>query len=249
MNRFITQSIRLVVIMLSVFSTMAFAEDGLTRSISVTGEAVVKVEPDMVIVTFGVETYDNDIVAAKEQNQAIVQKAFAAIRELGIEESAIQTDHISIEPRYKDRSYESDTISGYFVRNTVAVTLKEPEKLEDLLTKLLQTGITSVHSVNFQVSDLKPHREHARELALLAAKEKAEKMTAVLGQKLGRPTQIVENQNYWWVNGWGGRYSSMSQNVVQNAAPAGGEGEEADSVALGKISVRANVSVTFELAE
>ena len=249
MKRFIIQSMLLVVTTLFFFSTMAFADDDPERTISVTGEAVVKVEPDMVIVTFGVETYHNDIVAAKEQNQAIVQKAFAAIRELGIEENAIQTDHISIEPRYKDSSYERGSISGYFVRNTVAVTLKEPKTLEELLTNLLQTGITSVHSVNFQVSDLKPHREQARELALLAAKEKAEKMTAVLGQKLGRPTQIVENQNYWWVNGWGGRYSSMSQNVVQNASPAGGEGEEADSVALGKISVRANVSVTFELAE
>lgn len=249
MKRFTIQSMLLVVTTLFFFSTMAFAEDEPSRTISVTGEAVVKVEPDMVIVTFGVETFDNEIVAAKEQNQAIVQKAYAAIRELGIEQSAIQTDHISIEPRYKDSSYERGSINGYFVRNTVAVTLKEPNKLEDLLTNLLQTGITSVHNVDFQVSELKPHREHARELALLAAKEKAEKMTAALGQTLGRPTQIVENQNNWWMNGWGGRYSAMSQNVVQNAAPAGGEGETGDSVALGKISVRANVSVTFELVD
>ena len=232
-----------------LISSMAFAEEQPVRTIMVTGEAIVKVEPDMVIVTFGVETYNNDIITAKEQNQAVVKKAFAVIRELGIEESAIQTDHISIEPRYKDSSYERGSINGYFVRNTAAVTLKEPKTLEELLTRLLQTGITSVYNVDFQVSDLKPHREQARELALVAAKEKAEKMTAVLGQKLGRPTQIVENQNYWWVNGGRGRYSSMSQNVVQNAAPAGDQGETGESVALGKISVRANVSVTFELAD
>jgi len=249
MNRFLTKALFFMVVTVLFFSSTAQAEEQLERTVMVSGEAVVKVEPDMVVVTFGVETYDNEIVAAKEQNQTIVQKAFAAIHELGLEESAIQTDHISIEPRYKDSSYERGSINGYFVRNTVAVTLKDPKKLEDLLTNLLQTGITSVHNVDFQVSELKPHREQARELALLAAKEKAEKMTAVLGQKLGRPTQIVENQNYWWMNGWGGRYSSMSQNVVQNAAPAGGEGEMGDSVALGKISVRANVSVTFELVD
>ncbi len=248
MTRFSVNATLFMFAALLMLSSIAYADDDPARTISVTGEAVVKVEPDTVVATFGVETYDNEIVAAKEQNKDVIQKAFAAVRELGIEENAIQTDHISIEPRYKDSSYERGSINGYFIRNTFAVTLKEPEKLEELLTKLLQTGITSVHGVDFQVSELKPHREQARELALLAAKEKAEKMTAVLGQKLGRPMQIQENQNDWWMGRYG-RASYMSQNVMQNAEPTGGQDDMGESVALGKISVRANVSVTFELVD
>jgi uncharacterized protein YggE len=62
------------------------------------------------------------------------------------------------------------------------------------------------------------------------------------------------NENYngspWWYNsswaGWGsGRNHGMSQNVIQDVP--GGSGEISETIALGKISIRANVSVTFEL--
>jgi hypothetical protein len=77
-------------------------------------------------------------------------------------------------------------------------------------------------------------------------------MAAVLGQSVGAPIQISENYSgspwgYWssW-SGWGyGRNQGMSQNVVQNVQ--GGSGEIGETIALGKISIRANVGVTFEL--
>ena len=75
---------------LTLFSTLAAAGIGAEtgadgdgerpRAITVSGEAVVKVEPDTVILTFGVETWDKDIMRAKELNQEIVKKAFAVER-------------------------------------------------------------------------------------------------------------------------------------------------------------------------
>ena len=38
------------------------------QKIMVNGEAVVKVEPDQILITFGVETWDNDIMIAKQKN-------------------------------------------------------------------------------------------------------------------------------------------------------------------------------------
>ena len=101
-------------------------------------------------------------------------------------------------------------------------------------------------------TEFKNHREHARELALLAAREKAEKMSAVLGQKVGAPLQIIDNGSPWWHysswSGWGyGRSGGMTQNVAQNIP--GGGGEPSDTVALGKIGIRANVQVVFALKE
>ena len=50
---------------------------------------------------------------------------------------------------------------------------------------LLAAGAVSLGAVDVQASELKKHRDRAREMALLAAREKAEKMAAVLGEKLG----------------------------------------------------------------
>lgn len=220
--------------------------------ITVTGEAAVNVKPDKVVVSLGIETWNADINVAKQNNNDILKKAVAAVKECGVPEKEIQTDHLSIEPRWHE-SYEKRNFVGYFVRNTVVVTLSDVEKVENLVSSVLAAGVNHIHGLDFQTSEFKKHREQARELALKAAKEKADKMSAVLGQTVGAPIQISENYigspwSYWssW-SGWGGRSAGMSQ--VQVQADRGGSGGISETIALGKLSIRANVSVTFELQQ
>jgi len=219
--------------------------------ITVNGEAVVKVQPDQIIITFGIETWDNDILIAKQENNKIMKKAIVVIKESGIEDKDIQTDYLSIEPRYEN-NYKKRNFLGYFVRNTLVVTLAEPDKVESLVTGILQAGVNYIHNINFQTTEFKKYREQARDLALLAAKEKAEKMAGSLDQSIGDPIQINEGyggSNFWYYsswNGWGyGRNNVMSQNVMQNIDS--GTGETSETIALGKISIKANVNVVFEL--
>ena len=219
--------------------------------ISVNGEAVVKVQPNEIIITFGIETWDKNIMIAKEENNKIMKKAVAVIKESGIQDKDIQTDYLSIEPRYGD-NYEKRNFIGYFVRNTLVVTLSETDKVEDLVTGVLQSGVNYIHNIDFQTTEFKKYREQARDLALNAAKEKAEKMAGALGKSIGDPVQISEGyggSNMWYYsswNGWGyGRSNYTSQNVMQNINT--GPGESSETIALGKISIKANVNVTFEL--
>lgn len=220
--------------------------------ITVNGEAVVKVQPDQIIITFGIETWDKDIMIAKRQNNEIMKKAIVVIKESEIEEKNIQTDYLSIEPRYGD-NYEKRNFIGYFVRNTLVVTIANPDKVESLVTGVLQSGVNYIHNINFQTTEFKKYREQARELALNAAKEKAEKMAGALGQLIGDPIQINEGyggSNWWYYSSWNGwgygsRNNYMSQNVMQNIES--GTGEISETIALGKISIKANVNVVFEL--
>jgi uncharacterized protein len=217
--------------------------------ISVTGEATVNIKPDKIIIRLGIETDDKDISTAKQKNNEILKKAVAVIRECGVPEKDIQTDHLSLEPRWRSEYPRRDFL-GYFVRNGIAVTVGDAEKLDDMVTRLLQSGVDHIHGIDFQTVKLKECREQARELALKAAKEKAEKMAAVLGQSVGAPIQISENANYGWYSYWsswswwgGGRSSAMSQVQVDRGDP----GQVTDTLALGKLAIRASVNVTFEL--
>jgi uncharacterized protein YggE len=219
--------------------------------ITVNGEAVVKVQPDKIVITFGIETWDKNIMTAKQENNNIMKKAIVVIKESGIPDKDIQTDYLSIEPRYSD-NYDKKNFIGYFVRNTFVVTLAEPDKVENLVTGVLQSGVNYIHSINFQTTEFKKYRDQARELALYAAKEKAEKMAGTLDQLIGDPIQISEgyggsNWYYSSWNGWGygSRSNYMTQNVMQNIE--GGTGEISETIALGKISIKANVNVVFEL--
>ena len=219
--------------------------------IMVNGEAVVNVKPDKIVINLGIETLDVDIAVAKRKNSEIMKKATAVMTKLDVPEKEIQTDHLSIEPRWKSE-YRKEDFIGYFVRNTVVVTLTDVAKVEELVTRVLQAGVNYIHGIDFQTTEFKKYREQARALALKAAKEKADKMAAVLGQSVGSPIQINENYSGspWWYwsswSGWGyGRNQGMSQNVIQNVQS--GPSEISDTIALGKISIRANVAVTFEL--
>lgn len=217
--------------------------------IQVQGEAVVRVAPDKVTVVFGIETWDKDIMVAKEQNNDILSKAKEAIAKAGVAKKDLQTDHLSIHPRYRSGSdYKKEDLIGYFVRNSISVVLKDPAKVEGLITSALAAGVTHIHGVNFETSEYKKYREQARRMALEAAREKAQKMAAVLECKAGDPISVSEGyygrSRYggWWGQRPGG---GMSQNVMQNVGGGGDDGS--DTLALGKISIRANVSVTFAL--
>ncbi len=209
--------------------------------ITVNGEAVVHAEPDKVTINFGIETWDNSIAIAKKKNNDVMNRALAAIRKLGVANKDVQTDYLAIEPRYKD-DYQKRNFLGYFVSNTMAVTIADPGKLEALVEKLLEAGIEKIDGIHFQVTKFKKFREQARELALKAAREKAEMMAAVLGRSIGAATQINEGYGGW--SGWGGNRQSMTQNVIQEV-PGGSEAP--GTIALGKISIRASVTVSFEL--
>jgi uncharacterized protein YggE len=217
--------------------------------IHVTGEAEVRVPPDEVILTLGMETWDHNLQIAKIQNDERVKAVLALAQAHGVEPRYIQTDHISIEPRYEDY-YERQKLLGYVVRNTVVITLKDISKFDALLTDVLESGANYVHGINFRTTELRKYRDEARALAIRAAKEKAVALAGELDQEVGRPRSINEDQVGWWSwynRWWGARGGGMmTQNVIQEV-PAGGAPVDGETISPGQIMVTAKVNVSFEL--
>src|SRR5215216_2461586 len=79
-----------------------------SRLISVSGEAEVKVAPDQVDFNLAVETRNKDLRIAKNQNDGAVKNVLAFTTSYGIEPKNIQTDYISIEPRYTNDGKDLD---------------------------------------------------------------------------------------------------------------------------------------------
>lgn len=216
--------------------------------INVTGEADVRVVPDEVVLTLGVETWDKDMAVAKKQNDDLMKKVLAITEDFGIDPKYVQTEYINIEPRYRWENEHEDFI-GYFVRKTAVITLKDISQFESLLSKMLEAGVNFVHGIEFRTTELRKYRDQARALAIKAAREKADALAAELGQKAGKAISISENHGGWWSSygsWWGSRWgSNVAQNVVQNAGGASSSGE--GTLAPGQITVNASVNVDFEL--
>jgi uncharacterized protein YggE len=243
------------VLSLVVFGITAWAQDPAGEEevgqISVTGEAEIRVVPDEVILTLGVETWDKNMAIAKGQNDAIVARVLALSADHDIAPEHVQTDYVSIEPRYRNGYYEERDFIGYFVHKTLVITLRDLDKFEDILADALEAGVNYVHGIQFRTTELRKHRDEARALAIRAAKEKAVALAGELDQDVGDPKMIQEVQSGWWSgynSWWGSRWGNgMLQNVIQEMGTGAVTGD--GSLAPGQISITARVSATFRLTK
>lgn len=225
-----------------------YSDKACTGNISVSGDATIYVVPDIIKVNFGIETKDMELAASQTKNRAILRKAVEAFHRLGIDDSDIKTDVLSVEPRYESSRGEN-VFLGYFSRTGFVVTLKDKALLERVVDAGLAAGVNYVHGVEFQTSELRKYRDQAREMAVTAAREKADAMTATLGVRLGPPTSINENGggNWFYAGGssWGGAGRQSFAMMAQNSLADAGGSQAAGEIQLGKIAVTASVGVTF----
>lgn len=228
-----------------LYPVVGYSQSG---AINVRGDATIYVVPDKILIHFGVETKDKDLVTSRMNNKAITDKALAKIKELGVKESDIQTDFLNVEPRYRWEGGK-EVFLGYYSRNGLVVTVKNKEILESVIASSLESGVNYIHGIDFQTTKLRKYRDDARKLAIRAAKEKAENFARELGVKAGPPLSINETQIhnwYYYYSGWQHRRNEgyMTQNVVQNVPQ---ESPETDGINLGKIAIKASVSVSFQI--
>jgi uncharacterized protein len=230
----------------------AFAQISLSGSdtLNVTGDAAVNVVPDRVRVFVGVESRNKDLLAAKAENDARVRKVIDAARALNVTPANIQTDFIQVNVVYQNGSTNVDY---YRVVKDVQILLTNVQQFEELLSQVLLAGANHVYDVAFSTSELRKHRDAARALAVKAAQEKASDLAAAAGLKIVGTPLAISSYSYGGGASYGrlhsGRgYGQMSQNVMQNVQSANdGIGDEG-TIALGKISVTASVSMGFRLA-
>lgn len=222
-------------------------EDPAPRTITVSGDAEMKVAPDEVILTLGMETRHKELAEVKRLNDQRMKEVLASALASGVASKDIRTDYLNLAPEY-DYTGHRRTFVEYIQRTTIVITLRDVSKFEALLTSLLQAGVEYIHGIDFRTSELRKYRDEARSLAMKAAKEKAIALAGVLGQKVGKPRSIQEGQGGWWSSyggSWDRGYQNMSQNVSQSA---GGPSSSQDGpLAPGTLSVRGNVSITFDL--
>jgi uncharacterized protein len=241
-------SIRLLLPLLLVLPLSAPRLDA-GGNLPVTGEAVVLVTPDQVVVTLGIEVREPALANAREKFEALAKRVSAAIADLGIAPEQVRTDCLEIAPYYHGNSAQERLVPEYYrVNRILAVTLKDPKLVDSLVSAALSAGATHVLDVDFRTTELRKHRDEARRLALKAAKEKATLLTGELGHRLGRAVSINEGSYGWYAyNSYRSRPDNRSYQYQNAIANAGGGAATGDTlVPPGQIAVSANVQVTFE---
>jgi uncharacterized protein YggE len=232
----------LVLLLVLVFPKLALAQAAPTPPlVTVTGSAEVKAKPDRAILSVGVRASAPKLEAARADYDSRIRAALAVLKQHDIKDDDVATSQLSIQPEY-DRERSSTRIVGYFVFQSLTVRLHEIASAEPLLTDLLKSGVNVVNDVTYETSELRKHRDAARQMAVKAAREKADALTSELGAKRGKVYSIreIEDRSY------GSRYNANNAQIQIPGLPdAEGESGVGGILAADLISVSASIEVAF----
>ncbi|MCI0777568.1 MAG: SIMPL domain-containing protein, partial [Chloroflexi bacterium] len=169
-------------------TTLLQSDRDQSPGISVSGTGSVFGEPDVAILTLGVEAQADSVGEARAEAAEAMDAMVTVLKDSGVEDSDIQTSRFSVEPRYNFRDGEQELI-GFFVNNLVTVKIRDIDETGTLIDDVVEAGgdLTRVQNLRFTIDDLEELQQEARRLAMENAKSKAETLADAGGVDLGAP--------------------------------------------------------------
>ncbi|MDP3975600.1 MAG: SIMPL domain-containing protein [bacterium] len=216
------------------------------RSFSVSAEGEVVAVPDIAQFSFSVITEGGtDVASLQQENTGKMNAVIEFVKGEGIDKKDIKTENYSIEPRYTYQNCEGGrncpppSISGYTVRQSAVVKIRDFAKISTLLGNVVKKGANSVSQLSFTIDDPTMVENEARAKAIVKAQEKAEAIAEAGGFSVGRLLSISEN-NYG--------YPMMARSYAYDKAELGAVGGEiAPQIEPGSEELRINVTLQYEI--
>jgi uncharacterized protein YggE len=160
------------------------------RTLLVNGTGAVTTVPDRAEVSFGVITEGASARAALAANSAEARRVIDALERAGVDERDIQTQQVSLSPRYSDNGQR---VVGYTAQNTVAGNLRDLDRAGAVIDAAVAAGANQVMGPALSRSDRAELYRTALRAAVADARGKAQTLAAASGVTLGRVVNVVES--------------------------------------------------------
>lgn len=208
-----------------------------TDGISVSGSGTATGEPDVAVLTLGVEAEAPSVGEARTQAAESMDAMLAALREGGLAEEDIQTTRFSVFPQY-DFVEGRQELRGFAVNNTVTAKIRTIDTTGEIIDAAVTAGgdLARIDQLQFTIDDPTALEDEARREAMADARARAETLAEEAGVDLGDPRAINES---------GGALPRVFEGAI--AADIAFQ-EDADTpISIGELEVRVNVQVVYGL--
>jgi uncharacterized protein YggE len=219
-------------------TTVVPSDSQVASGISVSGTGSVFGEPDIAVLSLGVEAEADSVAEARAEAAEAMDAIMSSLRDGGVEEEDIQTSRFSVYPRYDFRENEQ-VLLGFTVENTVIVKIRNIDDTGTLLDASIEAGgdLTRVDDLRFTIDDPTALKDEARRMAMQDARSRAETLAEAGGVSLGDPRSISE--------------SGGPQPIPFDEARFAGAEVAADladtPISLGELEVQISVQVQYEI--
>ena len=213
--------------------------------LTVSASGTVTAQPDMAVISFGVETSGKSLTDVHRKNSAVMQRVIDRLRGLKIEKERIQTTSFTVTPQYRqagkpntESSMMTPEIIGYSVSNQLAVEVQELDKVATIIDESLASGANHFHGLHWVLRDEQPKRLSALQTAAGKAREKATALSQALKVKLVRVLNVSEGGHTVYPTPYMGRAMASMESAVADVP-----------VSSGELKVEATVTLTYEIAQ
>jgi len=224
-----------VAVMWIALATGAIAQDG-ARGISVTGEGIVSMAPDMATIRLGVSERAATASDAMRQTSEKVRGILDQLDGIQVAGLDRQTSGLYLRPVYDNRPREDNgpaQVVAYEAGNTVSITVRDLSKLGALLDAVVAEGANNFNGLEFGLQDNAKALIEARKGAVADAMARANQLADAAGVKLGDVLQMSESsQGYMPMEMKASQMRSMDVPIES-----------------GEVSVRAQVNMQFAIAQ
>ncbi|BEV00679.1 SIMPL domain-containing protein [Novosphingobium olei] len=202
--------------------------------------------PDLATFNAGVTTQAKTASAALAENAGKMNAVITALKKAGIADRDIQTSNLSVNPVYgqpkrlADGTTEGDpVIIAYQATNQVQVRQRKLDQYGKVIDTLVNAGANQVNGPSFELEDSDGAMDEARIAAMKKARARADLYAKAAGLRVVRVLTINES------GGWSPQpvLFARAEKMMDAAPPA-----PPSPVAAGELEMRANVTVTYELA-
>lgn len=206
-------------------STVAVKEN----IISVNGSGTIVAKPDIAYLQVGYEAKNKEALAAQTEAKTKMQSIMKVIKAQGIKDADIKTINVSL---YKTADYNKEVKDEYYVAsNTIEITVRDLDKVGQLIDEAVTSGANHLGSVRFAVENQEKYQLEALKLAVKNANGKAKAIAEAVGVKIGKPSRVTE--------------TSYNGGVVYREANMLAKAADSTPVEVGTVSIEATVSVEY----
>ncbi len=200
--------------------------------IIVSGEGKIKVTPDYVIISVGVENTGDQAADVKKKNDIAIDAVIKYLKKAKLPESDYQTKQVQL-----NKTYDYEKKKHYFVANqTISITLKDLSKYDTMMLGLVDSGINVINGVDFRSTKVAEYESQARVKAVQNAKTKAQDYAGALNQKMGKAVLVTDNSSTYYPRPYMAAMKMSADTEMSR-----------ETLAIGEIEVTANVTINYAL--
>ncbi|MBM7687057.1 SIMPL domain-containing protein [Defluviitalea raffinosedens] len=163
--------------------------------LKVLGEGIIQAEPDIALVSLGVQTRGMELNQLQQENAEISSKMIDTLKNIGISSDDLQTQSYNIFPQYEYINGQQK-FNGYVVEHILRVIIRELNLIGRIIDQAVDSGANVINNITFAIANPTIYYQQA----LLKAIDDATSKAMFIGRNMNIdistiPIEIVEQSS------------------------------------------------------